>query len=808
MKIKRYILFAVVLIVTFMSAVSSTWGAVPGNDRDISITFFDTSPGTVTKNDEFTVTAYIQNRSGQNMQDVVVIIEENASFFLPKAGGEVMIGLLNDNQTIPVTFPNPVKYRGTGSILNFRIEYNIGGTQYELLKSVTVNTEEYTAPPVTPVDPNSLVPQISVPADIPMPTLKAGKSTSLVLPMQNISNHAARDVSISIDFSDLTTYIIPDSVKLVQQINNISAKSEVTAEFPLKLRLDTPERVYPITIRYSCENIHGKSFQYSETIYIKVENDYSPPELLVSAISTKPDELVPGKEVDVSLTLYNPGTSTAKNVKVQVTKLSNDTIQAYGAGDIKYIGSILGNGQKVLSFKLKVSEKLSGTYCPIGFKFEYEDEMGKKYSSEYETYLTVEDRGEEEDALLNFKDIRLSAASVIPGDTFDVTFKIANTGEGKAGNIEVWIEGGQGMITKSLTPLRVKSLDAGSETELTFTMLSDKTLTGRKPMAIKAQYQSGSGQGSIHTITQYIEVEMAVSDEEGDTVPRIIVENYTFDPGVVKAGNNFILKMFFHNTNKEIPVKNIKVSLTSIDGTFTPVNTSNTFYIDEIETGTTVAKEIELYPKADATPKLYPVELKMEYEDHRGKQYTATETLNIPLRQEPRLQTSDFSLPPQLFVGQTTYLYTDFYNMGKSTLYNLMVRLEGEFGGEGNSYFAGNFEPGRSDYYEGMIIPQNPGELKGKLVFEFEDETGEQHRVEKEFTVYVQEMQMMFPEDMPGMRPGMDKPGMGMEPGGGPRIKWWMYTAAGVALAVILLVVFLVIRKRGKRIAEGMGLYE
>jgi hypothetical protein len=67
---------------------------------------------------------------------------------------------------------------------------------------------------------------------------------------------------------------------------------------------------------------------------------------------------------------------------------------------------------------------------------------------------------------------------------------------------------------------------------------------------------------------------------------------------------------------------------------------------------------------------------------------------------------------------------------------------------------------------------------------------------------------MMFPEDMPGMRPGMDKPEMGMEPGGGPRIKWWMYTAAGGALAIILLIVFLVIRKRRKRAAEGMGLYE
>ena len=96
-----------------------------------------------------------------------------------------------------------------------------------------------------------------------------------------------------------------------------------------------------------------------------------------------------------------------------------------------------------------------------------------------------------------------------------------------------------------------------------------------------------------------------------------------------------------------------------------------------------------------------------------------------------------------------------------------MVKLEGDFASENSSYFAGNFEPGRSDYYEGMIIPQNAGELKGKLVFEFEDETGEKHRVEKEFTTYAQEMQMMFPEDMPGMGPCMEKPGMGMEPGTG-----------------------------------------
>jgi hypothetical protein len=397
---------------------------------------------------------------------------------------------------------------------------------------------------------------------------------------------------------------------------------------------------------------------------------------------------------------------------------------------------------------------------------------------------------------------------VTPGDTFDVTFKIANTGEGKASNIEVWLEGGQGMITKSLTPLRIKSLNAGQETELTFTILSDKTLTGRRPLAIKAQYQAGLGQASAHTITQYIEVEMAISDEEKETVPRIIVEKYSFNPEIVKAGTEFFLKMSFLNTNKEIPVRNIKVSLTSGDGTFTPTVTSNTFYIDEIDPENVVEKEIELYPKADATPKLYPIELKMEYEDNRGNQHTATETLNIPLKQEPRLQTSDFSIPPQVFVGQATPLYVDYYNMGKSILYNLMVKLEGEFGGENSSYFAGNFEPGRSDYFEGMIIPEKPGELKCKLVFEFEDETGEQHRVEKEFTVHAMEMQPMDPMEFEkGTRPDMMRPGMGMEEQN-QGIPTLIYIASGVGLGIILLIVFLIIRRKRKRAAEGIDINE
>ena len=83
----------------------------------------------------------------------------------------------------------------------------------------------------------------------------------------------------------------------------------------------------------------------------------------------------------------------------------------------------------------------------------------------------------------------------------------------------------------------------------------------------------------------------------------------------------------------------------------------------------------------------------------------------------------------------------------------MMVKLEGDFQTENGSYYVGNFNNGNSEFFEGMVIPNEAGELKGAVVFTYEDSSGEEQEVREEFTLNVAEMPPMNenPDDMPPM---------------------------------------------------------
>ncbi|MDG2774741.1 hypothetical protein HKB01_04830, partial [Vibrio parahaemolyticus] len=129
-----------------------------------------------------------------------------------------------------------------------------------------------------------------------------------------------------------------------------------------------------------------------------------------------------------------------------------------------------------------------------------------------------------------------------------------------------------------------------------------------------------------------------------------------------------------------------------------------------------------------------------EYEDTNGNEYTATELIGVPVVQESKLETSEIGYVQEAYVGQPTPISVEFFNTGKVTLYNMMVKLEGDFQTENGQYFVGNFQSGSSEYFEGYVIPYQSGEVKGALVFSFEDSTGQMQEIRKEFTLNVMEM--------------------------------------------------------------------
>ena len=204
-----------------------------------------------------------------------------------------------------------------------------------------------------------------------------------------------------------------------------------------------------------------------------------------------------------------------------------------------------------------------------------------------------------------------------------------------------------------------------------------------------------------------------------------------------------------------------------------------------------------MFTVPDALAKTHTIIANFEYEDNEGNPLDDQERIGVPVVQQSKLDTSELTLYPDTMVGQPVPVSLEFYNTGKVTLYNLMVKLEGDFQTEHGSYYVGNFASGSSDYFEGMVIPNMPGELNGAVVFTYEDSTGQMQEVRKEFTLNVMEMPPMeeFPSDMPPMD------GFEPEAGGikGMLKSKWLWISLG---AVIVIVGGIVIYRKKKKAKE------
>ena len=208
-----------------------------------------------------------------------------------------------------------------------------------------------------------------------------------------------------------------------------------------------------------------------------------------------------------------------------------------------------------------------------------------------------------------------------------------------------------------------------------------------------------------------------------------------------------------------------------------------------------------MHVKPDAEQKSYILTVNFEYEDDKGNPYTSKETISVRVLQNPRLVTGEISLMPEAFVKQPFSVYIDFYNMGKSTLFNMMVKAEGDFQGQNLSYYVGNFESGRTDAFDTSITPTAPGNLKGNIVFSFEDANGKITEIRKEFSVNVMDIQQEPMLDENGMP--LDK-GMGMGmPGAVPvQNKNILVYIIPAVVIIAAIVTFILLRKRHVRRKE------
>ncbi len=542
---------------------------------------------------------------------------------------------------------------------------------------------------------------------------------------------------------------------------------------------------------------------------IEVPSITKEPQLYIE--NTELPKVKVGEVFELNLNIINESIYTARDVyvKPQIEGTPFDSVELL---NIQTLNRVLANQGREVSFSFRVNEETKPGVYPLVIQFDYQNMYRDEYRGRTRTiFLEVIEAP-------NLPDVDVSGISVNPkdikaGTSGEVTFNIKNIGEQKASDIEFRLTGlseTSFSITNDMNIRRATSIDGGKTTDFTYALNSNENMkTGGHKLTYELKYKDSFGRPYTKTGEVFLSVLAKDDDgidEEDDTttVPKLIVSSYGTNPSIVRAGQNFVLNISFQNTSSIRTVRNIKISLTTPAGSsetgnvFTPVNSSNTLFVDEINPKGIVSRQMPFYAVMDAQPRTYTVSVKFEYEDTSGQQFTASEEIGIRVIQQPRLETTDPQVPQMLSQGDSFNLFTEFYNMGRTTIHNLMVRVDGDFEARNPNYFVGNFNTGNRDYFDTTLIATNEGVSKGRIIYQFEDSAGEQQEVVQEFSVEVMPGRTHEPgfddgPDYPGGRPDFPNGYPGMEE---PSTPIWQNPITWVAALIVIAAIILLLKRR------------
>lgn len=628
--------------------------------------------------------------------------------------------------------------------------------------------------------------------------LDSDKTGVFEVQLKNIGNYGAQPLTIRIGGEHPFR---TDSSELIKDIRYVGVRTEHKVEFnvtPNPLALD---KIYEFDLVFSYADDTGAIKSNTEKAYIKINNKQTEPIISIVDTQTNVTPAIPEQPNSLNLSLKNSGTLSANKVKATLSGLSGDGIYLNNDSDTKMIDKIGPNSTVVLNYLFKASDKLKTGVQTLTLNLEYNDDYGRQMKRELQIFVPVEVKegaGAASHKIV-ISDI-VAPSSVVEEQDFSVSYKVKNEGENAIKNLQINYEHTESFVAKKNSRVYV-DLAPGESKDIRVDLKAKKGIQeGTVHTYINAMMEFEGAEKSIQK--EYVGIYANVEDEKASRAnrPKLIIQKYEYG-GRVKAGEEFDLVLDIKNTSTAQYTKNIKLILTSADGTFTPVNSSSSLFIERIAPGDTAQVKMRYKAKADAGVQIYTVGVKMEYEDGDGKAFDAqnnpfseSENLSLYVVQEAVLSVNDPFINPEIFVGDRFDVDVQFYNEGKAKIRNLKVKIEGIPVRE-NSYYVGNFDPGQNDTFSVSLTAEQEGEVSGKFVFEFESPTGELQTIEKEIIYYV------LPEtDRPSITDEMGNiPGGDMEKPEEKQTDWTLYMWIGAAVLVVALIIVITVIKNRKK---------
>jgi hypothetical protein len=725
-------------------------------------------------------------------------------------------------------------YKGEGDSLAITLRYydsTTGGYITQAPQTIYIaETMRFPTPTPAPTPEPTPNPELDEPRMVisgSVPTLNAGQMELISLQLRNETRFDAYNVSVLL--TDGATKIFHPTTLTGNEVNVGPVYSGDTraARLYVNVRPDAEEGDHEIGVRITMTNQGGRSIvQTDAAIKVRVvnPNKKTPPALIITSSSL--DKNMPGEDGIIRLTVgvRNVGEETASDVRFMLSGLKDGLTLNEGLPLKNIAGTLAENAEATVVYELKVPPHLPTKVYDLdaNIRFKLPDGTEGQPINE-KLYLNIIQPPEKTpDEQIQMTSMRQSATD--PGSSNTVTLSISfrNFGTAPANDAVFSFEG---LSSSTFTLMgtfgdrQIGTIAPGQTVPLSLSLYAASELpNGNHQLKTILTYTDSLNETKkLETMIYVLIMRPPTPSPTPEptpappdaSVPRVIISQHSISEQTVTAGNPFDLLFTLANTSRNKDVKNMKVTITDIDGIFLPVAGVNSFYVEELRIGASVDLSISLTPKQDAETKSYPVTISLSYEDKDNAPYTVNESLSIPVYQPQRIEVSNVSFFGDGMGGAN--LTFQYINKGKSPLYNLTIKLEGPMALMEGDYFAGNFPAGSMDYFEDSILPQSFGEVSGFVVLHFEDAAGNPMEHREEISAWIDEggrgewIDPGFPPIDPEW-PGGEFPGPEGE-GGGEILglaPWLFWTLLGVIVTAAGIVVVIVIVRKKRRAAAIM----
>lgn len=326
----------------------------------------------------------------------------------------------------------------------------------------------------------------------------------------------------------------------------------------------------------------------------------------------------------------------------------------------------------------------------------------------------------------------------------------------------------------------------------------DVTYLGGKPeFGFGISYTGENGTNNDNNMPlpyPHTDLNIAITQATDDIpAPTVILNSANYGKYAV-AGQAFSLSTVATNTSENLELDNVSVKIELPQGLSMSSGNSQVL-IGKVGKKGTINHTFNLVANgATAETTSLPVKLIYTFEavvNGARTQYTSTQDISINVQQPTRFDIQSMNYEEVMYAGNNGYMSVQLVNKGKTTVYNVSAEIVSDTFKGTDVEFLGNINAGSNGEAEFDLMADMVGKGTGKLVVTYEDAIGTQSKIEKEFSIDVQ-------ESMP-IDSGIEEP---MLPPEEPTKSFTPYIVGVVVIAAAGGFVFYKKKQKAKRLAE------